>query len=758
MLKECNMDPNETVQRLLNQDPFQDVKRRRDKKKEGTLGMRDAEMAQPRPRSAAAAPMRAGGRGSGGADWSSPGRGSVVPKLGAIEYGGGRGKVPPMQPRENGIHPSSRGGTLPPASASLVPPLVPALVMPGVALPPMSALHAGHLQSMDHVAAAPLGVPAVPDGGPPPVPAGTTYPQPQQRPPSQGWGSGGATMADMLKAAGTASAGVAPQLAAPQPLPPPLPQPPQALPMTSAPSDLQPSRPPYPSASLPPSPLDQPAATLGGGVYSSSSDPVLLPALDLRAGGAPPSSHIKRDIGTVGQLQRPIGDRPGPSQDAPTAVAAGMPSGGALGPSAAASALQPPQPPPAANPSPPAMLGSTPFDAGGGLSQAPSGMQLLPPSSEGPLGKADSSVTAVPRPGAMPQIPTRGPPVGSRPSFQPPQQQHGVGLPKAAGLDMEWQLKPMGQQPLQPQQQQYASAPPAAAASEALHATSLNNSMPAVSAKIQGLSLAGTTSEDCKPVKIPGHLQVPEADQSHLSFGSFSDVFGGSGSTLGSGYGSAAAGGSTSSGNGGGVEASAAAKADSASSQGSQVEPAPIVSSIGPAVQQSSAMGSAQYVPQQHHQQGGSAASLASLSSLSSGDSGSLQLPSAGAAPEVTAKMEVASSLQQQMPAGYAAYAAPALPSYPAGFSVIQQLPGHYASYDSAESQPSDLSRLPGIAMQQAYPDPVASYYSPAFRPSSEADARYSPFVTSTASANKYGLGTSSAASVHSLQASPDVG
>eukprot|EP00850_Spirogloea_muscicola_P026844 SM011133S18841 [mRNA] locus=s11133:2:358:- [translate_table: standard] len=48
MLKECNMDPNETVQRLLNQDPFQDVKRRRDKKKEGTLGMRDAEMVQPR--------------------------------------------------------------------------------------------------------------------------------------------------------------------------------------------------------------------------------------------------------------------------------------------------------------------------------------------------------------------------------------------------------------------------------------------------------------------------------------------------------------------------------------------------------------------------------------------------------------------------------------------------------------------------------------------------------------------------------------
>ncbi|KAA8541651.1 hypothetical protein F0562_022803 [Nyssa sinensis] len=35
-LKETNMDPNETTQKLLNQDPFHEVKRRRDKKKENT--------------------------------------------------------------------------------------------------------------------------------------------------------------------------------------------------------------------------------------------------------------------------------------------------------------------------------------------------------------------------------------------------------------------------------------------------------------------------------------------------------------------------------------------------------------------------------------------------------------------------------------------------------------------------------------------------------------------------------------------------
>ncbi|CAA0832914.1 Kinase-related protein of unknown function (DUF1296 [Striga hermonthica] len=34
-LKECNMDPNEAVNRLLAQDPFHEVKSKREKKKEG---------------------------------------------------------------------------------------------------------------------------------------------------------------------------------------------------------------------------------------------------------------------------------------------------------------------------------------------------------------------------------------------------------------------------------------------------------------------------------------------------------------------------------------------------------------------------------------------------------------------------------------------------------------------------------------------------------------------------------------------------
>lgn len=46
-LKETNMDPNETTQKLLNQDPFHEVKRKKDKKKENT-GFRGSTAAEPR--------------------------------------------------------------------------------------------------------------------------------------------------------------------------------------------------------------------------------------------------------------------------------------------------------------------------------------------------------------------------------------------------------------------------------------------------------------------------------------------------------------------------------------------------------------------------------------------------------------------------------------------------------------------------------------------------------------------------------------
>jgi len=105
MLKECNMDLNETAQRLLNQANFHEVKRRRDRKKEGGANKESADL-RTRPGSGGTNPTR-GGRGGGG-------RGHSVARLSSqgmhsAEYSSGRGKPFPL--RENGIHPSSRSSS-----------------------------------------------------------------------------------------------------------------------------------------------------------------------------------------------------------------------------------------------------------------------------------------------------------------------------------------------------------------------------------------------------------------------------------------------------------------------------------------------------------------------------------------------------------------------------------------------------------------------------------------------------------------------
>ncbi|GMH30233.1 hypothetical protein Nepgr_032076 [Nepenthes gracilis] len=84
MLKECNMDPNEAVNRLLSQDPFHEVKSKREKKKE----IKDAADSRSH-----GAPNR-GGRG--GADCY----GGSMPQLVSTELGASRGK--PTHKKGNG--------------------------------------------------------------------------------------------------------------------------------------------------------------------------------------------------------------------------------------------------------------------------------------------------------------------------------------------------------------------------------------------------------------------------------------------------------------------------------------------------------------------------------------------------------------------------------------------------------------------------------------------------------------------------------
>ncbi|CAN6448289.1 unnamed protein product [Victoria cruziana] len=83
MLKECSMDPNETAQKLLFQDTFHEVKRKRDKRKENTNNKEAAEHR-----------WRAGTQGRGG----RAGRGNLSSRYISHDAGGGK-----IAAKENGV-------------------------------------------------------------------------------------------------------------------------------------------------------------------------------------------------------------------------------------------------------------------------------------------------------------------------------------------------------------------------------------------------------------------------------------------------------------------------------------------------------------------------------------------------------------------------------------------------------------------------------------------------------------------------------
>ncbi|KAJ4980608.1 hypothetical protein NE237_031445 [Protea cynaroides] len=94
MLKECSMDPNETAQKLLFQDTFHEVRRKRDKRKEN-LNNRDPADSRWKP----------GLQGRGGRG----GRGNYSPRYVSHDAGGGRNAV---AGKENGVHQGTDRGVI----------------------------------------------------------------------------------------------------------------------------------------------------------------------------------------------------------------------------------------------------------------------------------------------------------------------------------------------------------------------------------------------------------------------------------------------------------------------------------------------------------------------------------------------------------------------------------------------------------------------------------------------------------------------
>ncbi|GMP53232.1 hypothetical protein CsSME_00018757 [Camellia sinensis var. sinensis] len=236
MLKECSMDPNETAQKLLLQDTFHEVKRKRDRRKENLSNKEPTEL---RWRTGMQGRGSRGGRGNysrhilndarGGRN-SAPGKENVINQV--TDKDVGLSYLPTSQETNN--------KEITPATSTLsVIPNGPTAVAPGSA----GVLHAGNLSSGCLVnqseGSSAVGFSKL--GGPPPLP----HLVDAKENPSIEFGTGHTQRQPMTSSSGSSTAG------------------------TQAPST---------------------------GDYFSASDPVLVPSHDSRLPGA--MGAIKREVGS----------------------------------------------------------------------------------------------------------------------------------------------------------------------------------------------------------------------------------------------------------------------------------------------------------------------------------------------------------------------------------------------------------------------------------------------------------------------------
>ncbi|KAJ7538647.1 hypothetical protein O6H91_11G058300 [Diphasiastrum complanatum] len=637
MLKECNMDPNQAVQRLLNQDPFLEVKRKRDKKKEKSSSK---EPADSRSRPVAVGAPRRGGRNGVASERSD--RRSSVPVYNANDSG----SIRPLQPAtaENGTHSAGKS----PASAVL-----------SYSQPSPKAISSFVGNSLSHSAAASISA-GISNGSPFNVRAVS---------PSPGaWavGSNHATMADVLKSnvvPVSLPSTVASQVTV------------SLVSDTSSYQDF-----PYPNG---PTSL---------GMYESVNDPVLHPSLDSRMPG---TGNSKRDVGTVGN-QRPIGGKSStvlpldgtyfsPSTSQPlsssqssinsTALSVKLEKDvhGAQGSDSSTLTIQHESP---VNQR--ALLDDTSRSFGIQTSQS------------GVVSPTPASVTAA----------SRTTVVTSQINGRPLYQQQPFSSQKGMGANLEWKpkLTTAGAhgmpEAVESSNKDIVSEPVTVRPPALVSSSEQTGIVSEITSKLKFLN-----TQDEVPVIMPNHLQVPEADYAQLSFGSFGETFG---SALSTSYGP--------------DDTDTDPVSISSTPIASTVEELPLstVSSVPSLASQNTV----------YHQ-----ATSAAVEHLSSTTE---VIPES--APElVVSQSEVSKSVPAARQGTQFSYLQ-AVPNY-SGLGLVPQVPSGLYSYDVSEAHPQDTSRLP--SPMQSYTDPATSYYSPAFRPNSDAEGRYAQFLPSN-SANKY--------------------
>lgn len=628
MLKDCNMDPNETAQKLLFQDPFHEVKRKRDKRKEQNANSRDSGDTRSRPSN-----QGRGGRGAG--------RGNYLPRYISYDAGGGRGS---NMARENGGHQSVNKAS----SNSAFPPTTSQNVQTKTNSPGTSSLPA----STSGTSVIANGLSA--DAHAPQNQAGSWSPA-----------AGPNLMADVLKSSSVQQSPT---------------QPPRAPASTSVTVQGQSiaSSQQYVASVTP---------TSVSGVYSSSSDPVLVPKLNSRVSGA--VGTIKREVGTVGAERVVVEQATGSVDNKPAA-------------SSFSNTLQITQSD---------MSGAVDSEVKVPENEISASTTVHPFSQERVLSKSQTKdgdhVSDI-----QPQVSTSAP-TGysmSRSSvmgnhYIRPQQL--IGSQKAVGPNKEWKPKPTNQN--------VAPSPGIIGTSTVSNSTSEVSRSPSPAAKS---TLEDTSSKlqknmeelnvrDEQHVIIPNHLQVPEAERTGLSFGSFDANFD---ANFGTSY-------SASYGNDDDSD-----KSSTPLSEESQVpeetveEPSSSISNTTPVITN-------EEYP--HHQR----TSVTSVDNLSpSNDMAVSTNPTIVSSQSDPSKPDVVVQPGPQYSLVQSA------PNY-SGISLMpQMINSQYPSYEHAETQLRDVSRLPFV--QPTY-DPSTSYYTPFYRPGSDGDGRFSQLLGSTA-ASKY--------------------
>ncbi|KAH9318567.1 hypothetical protein KI387_020336 [Taxus chinensis] len=622
------MDPNETAQKLLYQDPFHEVKRKRDKRKEN-VSNRDSVDLRARPGS-----VGRGGRG---------GRGNYPPRYTSYDAGDGRAF---NMSRENGGYQSVNrvnSNYVNPSSATTQNAQIKQTV-PGTSSLPTST----------------MGAPVIPNGN------SSNVHTPHFQAQVGGWSAatGNSTMADVLKS--NSAQQVQAQL--------------QSAP--AATSVMMQGQPVPGSQQY----ITSRITTSVSGVYSSSSDPVLVPSLDTRVSGA--VGTIKREVGA----QRPNVDQNTNSHENKSSM------------SNFSNSLQKEK-------TQPSILDAA--DSESKVSANENSATLHPFRhdrlvSKSPTVDVDHRLSEM-----QPQMSNSTSTASSagRSSVTTnhynvkPQQFVG---PQKGGPNKEWKPKAnnqntiaspgiIGTSTVSTSTSEVSRSP-----SPASNCVTLDDEAAKLHKKLDEMNV-----RDDQHVIMPNHLQVPEIERTGLSFGSFDASFDANfGVNFGTSYCND-------------DESEKSSTPLSEESQGTEE-----------AVEEpSSSINTASVTPHEDyslHPQ----VSATTVDNMPSTNDVAVSINPAVALQSDPTKVEVVIQPGPQYSL------VQTTPNYPSIGLVTPIMGSQYPSYEQhTEPQLRDASRFPSF-VQPAY-DPSTSFYTPIVRPSSDGDARFSPFLGS-APASKY--------------------